>query len=50
MAGTAADLIRDPARIERAQAEHRQRLARQPYECPIPADIGPPLGPQGGAA
>ena len=43
MAGTAVDVLRDPALLERAQAEHQARLARTPYESPLPADLKPVL-------
>lgn len=46
MAGTAADLIREPERLERAGAEHRRRLALEPYECPMPAEVQPPVMPR----
>ncbi|HEU0223087.1 MAG TPA: amidohydrolase, partial [Paracoccaceae bacterium] len=45
MAGTAADLIREPARLDRAWNEHRSRLAREPYECPIPPEVSAPVVP-----
>ena len=46
MAGTAVDLLTDPALLERAKADHRARLARTPYTSPIPADVKPPIQPR----
>lgn len=46
MAGTAVDLLADPALLERAKADHRARLARTPYASPIPADVKPPIQPR----
>ncbi|MBP0617715.1 M20 family metallopeptidase [Jiella mangrovi] len=46
MAGTAVDLLRDPELLERAQADHRARLAKKPYICPIPPEVEPPLQPR----
>ena len=43
MAATAAALLRDPALIDAAKADHRQRLAGKPFENPIPDDVQPPL-------
>jgi aminobenzoyl-glutamate utilization protein B len=43
MAGTALDLILDPKLIERARADHRERLNRTPFVNPIPDDVEPPL-------
>ena len=46
MAGTAADLILNPAAIETAKEAHRNALAREPYVCPIPDDVYPPIIPE----
>lgn len=43
MAGTAVDLIRDPALIEAAKADFRDRLAGTPFVNPIPDDVDPPI-------
>jgi aminobenzoyl-glutamate utilization protein B len=43
MAGTAVELIADPRLIERAKADHRERLDGQPFVNPIPDDVDPPL-------
>lgn len=42
MAATAVDLFTDPALLARARAEHRERVATTPYECPIPEGVVPP--------
>lgn len=43
MAGTAIDLLQDPALLQSAQAEHRARLAATPYESPLPDGLAPPF-------
>lgn len=43
MAATACRMIENPGLIAAAQSEHRAHLADTPYECPIPADVHPPL-------
>jgi aminobenzoyl-glutamate utilization protein B len=43
MAGTALDAIRDEVLLARAKAEHEAKLGRTPYECPLPADLEPPI-------
>jgi aminobenzoyl-glutamate utilization protein B len=43
MAGTAVDVIHDPALLEAAKADHQARISRQPYICPIPDDVAPPI-------
>jgi aminobenzoyl-glutamate utilization protein B len=43
MAGTAIDLFRDPALIEEAKANFRERLAGTPFVNPIPDDVEPPV-------
>jgi aminobenzoyl-glutamate utilization protein B len=43
MAGTAVDLLHNPDLIEKAKAEHKARLARKPYICPIPPEVQPPI-------
>jgi aminobenzoyl-glutamate utilization protein B len=44
MAGTALDVIHDEVLLARAKADHQARLARNPYVCPIPPDVEPPIG------
>jgi aminobenzoyl-glutamate utilization protein B len=48
MAATALDAIRDPALLQRARAELRERAGGAGYRCPIPDDVIPP--PLRGAA
>jgi len=42
MAATALDMIRDPALLERAKAELKERTGGNGYACPIPEDVVPP--------
>ena len=46
MAQTAADLVTDPGLLAEAQADHRARLDKTPYVCPIPDDVDPPIRPR----
>ena len=43
MAGTAVDLIVDPRIIERAKADHRERLDGKRFVNPIPDNVEPPI-------
>ncbi|HUZ62865.1 MAG TPA: M20 family metallopeptidase [Acetobacteraceae bacterium] len=43
MAGTAMEALRDETLIARAKADHQARLGSQPYVCPLPEDISPPI-------
>ena len=43
MAGTAVDLLQNPALLAAAQAEHQARLAVTPYESPLPEGLQPPF-------
>ena len=43
MAGTAVDLLADQALVGEAKAEFARRRDGQPYECPIPREVGPAL-------
>lgn len=45
MAGTAIELIRNPALVEAAKAEHKGRLDGNPFVNPIPDDVMPPILP-----
>lgn len=38
-------LLSDAALLERARKDHAERLAHEPYICPIPDDVRPPLQP-----
>lgn len=42
MAATALDTIRDPALLQRAKAELKERVGREGYRCPIPDEVIPP--------
>jgi aminobenzoyl-glutamate utilization protein B len=46
MAGLAAEALVDPALIARAKADHRARTDVTPYECPLPAEVEPPVQPR----
>ena len=41
MAGTAVDVLRNPELLSQARADHQARLARTPYDCPLPAGMKP---------
>lgn len=41
MAGLAVELIRDDALLAAAKAEHRERVGKDGYRCPIPAGVKP---------
>ncbi|MEO1599635.1 MAG: amidohydrolase [Pseudomonadota bacterium] len=43
MAATAVRLISDPTVLDRAQAEHRAKLDKVPYESPLPRDLEAPV-------
>ncbi len=43
MAGTALDVIRDETLLARAKADHRARVGKTPYVCPLPAELDPPI-------
>jgi aminobenzoyl-glutamate utilization protein B len=43
MAGTAVDVIGDEVLLARAKADHEARIGRNPYVCPLPDDLGPPI-------
>jgi aminobenzoyl-glutamate utilization protein B len=43
MAATACKLLTDGALRDAAKADHAARTARNPYRCPIPAEVSPPL-------
>ena len=50
MAGTAVDAIRDPDLVARAKADLVARTASNPYVCPIPLEVQPPIHMSRGAA
>jgi aminobenzoyl-glutamate utilization protein B len=43
MAAVAVDALDDPTLIERAKADHKACTDVTPYECPLPADVKPPI-------
>ncbi|WP_440408429.1 M20 family metallopeptidase [Neorhizobium petrolearium] len=45
MAGTAIELICNPALIEAAKADHKDRLDGNPFVNPIPDEVMPPIRP-----
>ncbi|UXM96601.1 M20 family metallopeptidase (plasmid) [Bartonella sp. HY329] len=46
MAGTGLDVLRDPVLMQEIKNDHKKRLAKTPYICPIPADVKPPIQPK----
>jgi aminobenzoyl-glutamate utilization protein B len=46
MAGTAMEALKSPDLVASAKADHRKRTGGQPYQCPIPADVQPPITPK----
>jgi aminobenzoyl-glutamate utilization protein B len=43
MATTAVDALQDPSLIARAKQDYQQRTADNPYVCPLPEDVTPPI-------
>ncbi|WPZ32948.1 M20 family metallopeptidase [Thalassobaculum sp. OXR-137] len=50
MGAVARMLFSDEVLLARAKKDHQDRLAKQPYVCPIPTDVQPPLQPRPSAA
>ena len=48
MAAVAVDALDDPALIALAKADHKARTEVTPYDCPLPADVKPPIQPRPG--
>jgi aminobenzoyl-glutamate utilization protein B len=46
MAGTAVDALQDPSLIARAKADYAERTRNNPYVCPLPQDVQPPIRPR----
>jgi aminobenzoyl-glutamate utilization protein B len=46
MAAVAVTAFQDPTLITRAKADHKARTDTTPYDCPLPADVEPPLPPR----
>ena len=44
MAAVACEALTNDALVAAAKADHAARTAKQPYRCPIPDDIRPPIG------
>ena len=42
-AGTAIEVIQDEVLLARAKADHQARVSRNPYVCPLPGDLEPPV-------
>ncbi|MCW3475420.1 M20 family metallopeptidase [Limobrevibacterium gyesilva] len=49
MASTAVDALKDPALVEKAKADYAARTETNPYVCPLPDDVTPPLRPRAAA-
>ena len=43
MAATASALIQSPETLKAARMVHDERQAKTPYQCPIPAEVSPPV-------
>src|SRR6516162_7883999 len=43
MAGTAIEVLQDEVLLARAKADHQARVSRNPYVCPLPDDLEPPV-------
>jgi aminobenzoyl-glutamate utilization protein B len=43
MAGTAVDMLRDEALLAQAKADHKARVGKTPYICPLPPELNPPV-------
>ena len=43
MASTAIDVISSETLMARAKRDHQERTIKTPYDCPIPADVQPPI-------
>ena len=43
MAATASALIQSPETLKAARMVHDERQAKTPYQCPIPAEMSPPV-------
>ena len=43
MASTASTLIKNPKKIDEAKKEFNDQISRNPYICPIPVGVKPPI-------
>jgi len=50
MAALAVEALADPALIARAKADHQALTVKTPYDCPLPADVNPPIPRSAGRA
>ena len=50
MASVAVEVLADPTLLQRAKADHKARIEATPYDCPLPADVRPPIVPHPQAA
>ena len=46
IAATGRDLFVRPDLLAGAKAEHAAHLAREPYRCPLPPEVSPPIPPR----
>jgi len=46
MAATAVEALMTPGLVAEAKADHARRTAGNPYVCPIPPDVKPPIRPR----
>jgi aminobenzoyl-glutamate utilization protein B len=47
MAATGRDLFTRPDLLAAAKAEHAAHLTREPYRCPLPPEVSPPIPARG---
>jgi aminobenzoyl-glutamate utilization protein B len=50
MAAVAVEVLADPTLLARAKADHQARIQTTPDECPLPADVKPPIELPGGVS
>jgi aminobenzoyl-glutamate utilization protein B len=43
LGAAALEFLQKPELVQKARAEFKTQTAETPYECPIPADVKPPL-------
>ena len=43
MASTASTLIQNPEKISEAKMEFENQISKNPYVCPIPHGVNPPI-------
>ena len=47
MAATAVEALNNPSVIDAAKADYAARTEHNPYVCPLPTDVVPPVKPRG---